>query len=107
RFSEYSWPGNIRELENFIESAMNISSEKATELGIEDFISTNFNTFGGHNATGLLNRLEDTPLNILLENIEKDLIHESLEKFNNNITQTASFLGIKRQTLQHKLKKYS
>lgn len=105
RFSEYSWPGNIRELENFIESAVNLAPVDASELVMEDFISTNFRTVES-DPPGLFNRLEDVPLNELLENIEKDMIQQGLEKFNDNITKTAEYLGMKRQTLQHKLKKY-
>jgi arginine utilization regulatory protein len=41
-----------------------------------------------------------------LYDIERDRIVESLEKNKKNISKTAEDLGIKRQTLQHKLKKY-
>lgn len=107
RFSEYSWPGNIRELENFIESAMNIAPVEGSQLVMEDFISTNFNITGQEESSKLFSNLEDVPLNVLLEDVEKEIIKEGLLKFNNNITKTAEYLGLKRQTLQHKLKKYS
>ena len=107
KFSEYSWPGNIRELENFIESAMNLSPANAREIVLEDFISTNFFPLGHSNTGSLFNNLEEIPLNKLLENVEKELIRKGLRKFDNNISKTADYLGIKRQTLQHKLRKYT
>lgn len=106
RFSEYSWPGNIRQLENSIESAMNLAPTDANELVIEDFISTNFDIPMEKNIPSLFDNLEDVPLNELLDKIERDMIKKGLEKFNNNVTKTAQYLGIKRQTLQHKLNKY-
>lgn len=106
RFSEYTWPGNIRELENSIEGAMNLSPSGASELTMEDFISTNFNLPMERDRSSLFNSLEDISLNELLEEIEREMIKEGLEKFNNNVTRTAEYLGIKRQTLQHKIKKY-
>lgn len=105
-FIEYEWPGNVRELENVIEGAMNIVSDTERILKREDFISSihaikdkplkNLSLFKG----------KDKSLPLLLEEIEKDIIFSCLDKNENNISQTAIELGIKRQTLQHKLKKY-
>ena len=103
-FYEYSWPGNIRELDNFIESAMNLTSFKAMELGKSDFISTNFLPNIDGNLS-YFDKLGFMTLNQFLDDIEKKIIVESLEKNNNNVTKTAENLGIKRQTLQHKLKR--
>lgn len=105
-FIEYEWPGNVRELGNTIEGAMNLVSDQEKVLRREAFISSidsikdkpikNSSLFTGKNKT----------LPVLLEEIEKDIIISFLDKNNNNISQTALDLGIKRQTLQHKLKKY-
>lgn len=105
-FMDYTWPGNVRELENVIEGAMNIVSYEEKILQNEDFISS-------------LHIIQDKPLNNslifkeqtqslprVLETIEKDLIINCLNKNKKNISKTANELGIKRQTLQHKLKKY-
>lgn len=105
-FSKYDWPGNIRELENFIEGAMNMISSRDKVLNRENFISSNFIPSYSNLETRLLNRLSENNLPSLLEEIEANLIKEILDKYNNNITNAAKHLGIKRQTLQHKLKKY-
>lgn len=105
-FIEYEWPGNVRELGNTIEGAMNLVSDQEKILKRDAFISS-------------VNSMKDKPIKIsplfternktlpvLLEEIEKDIIISFLDKNKNNISQTAADLGIKRQTLQHKLKKY-
>ena len=104
----YSWPGNVRELENAIESAINYVLDDEHVLKKEHFISC------GHiihskktNSTNIFDeKIRDKPLPILIEDIERSIIIQYLMENNNNISQTARDLGIKRQTLQHKLKKY-
>ena len=105
-FLEYSWPGNIRELENFIESAMNMVTKGDRTLNKEDFISSSYIPVNLSVNSKIANRLNDSSLPILLEDIERNLVELTLKKYNNNITNTAKYLGIKRQTLQHKLKRY-
>ncbi|NMA49854.1 MAG: sigma 54-interacting transcriptional regulator [Tissierellia bacterium] len=105
-FSKYDWPGNIRELENFIEGAMNMISSRDKVLNRENFISSNFILRYSNLETKLLKRLSEDSLPLLLEEIEANIIKEIMHKYNNNVTNAAKHLGVKRQTLQHKLKKY-
>ncbi len=104
---EYTWPGNVRELENVIESAMNIMNYGENILKREDFISS-FHIMQDKplNNANILN-VKNKSLPLILEEMEKDIIINSLRGKNNNISRTAEDLGIKRQTLQHKLKKYN
>ena len=46
------------------------------------------------------------PLNVYLEEIEKEMIRSAMIEASGNISKCAEILQIKRQTLQHKLKKY-
>lgn len=103
-FKAYSWPGNIRELENFIEGAMNMVSQGDKVLNKEDFMSSYFIPVNIQNNHMI--KLKENPLPVVLEEIEADLIKGTLKIYDNNITYAAKHLGIKRQTLQHKLKKY-
>lgn len=105
RFMEYSWPGNIRELENFIEGAMNMVSHADLILNEEDFISTSYIPISKPINYLLEDKLKNSSMPDLLQEIEENLIEHSLKRFNYNITNTAKYLGIKRQTLQHKIKK--
>ncbi|NLJ98840.1 MAG: sigma 54-interacting transcriptional regulator [Tissierellia bacterium] len=104
-FYKYSWGGNVRELENTIESAMNYAINNRTYLTKEDFIS--FEHIIKDSNILKSNVVEiDKPLSDYLDEIEKQIIETSLKIHNYNITQTAKKLGMRRQTLQYKMKKY-
>ena len=92
KLSNYEWPGNIRELQHSIEKAVILSDSSL--INPSDF---SFNS----SSKGLA---DDT--NITLEEMEKKLIAESIKKHDNNLSVVASKLGITRQTLYNKLKKY-
>jgi DNA-binding NtrC family response regulator len=87
----YSWPGNIRELEHAIEKAVILSDSEI--LDDSDF------AFRETQSTKSFETLD-------LENNEKALIKTALEKHKNNYTETANELGITRRTLYNKIKKY-
>jgi DNA-binding NtrC family response regulator len=92
KLSNYRWPGNIRELRHSIEKAVILSDSSL--LGPSDF---SFNT----SSKGVSDNDNTT-----LEEMEKRLIAESIKKHHNNLSIVASKLGITRQTLYNKLKKY-
>lgn len=92
KLSNYHWPGNIRELQHSIEKAIILSDSSV--LSPSDFP---FNT----SAKGLVDNNNTT-----LEEMEKKLIAESIKKYDNNLSVVALKLGITRQTLYNKLKKY-
>jgi DNA-binding NtrC family response regulator len=92
KLSNYQWPGNIREMQHSIEKAVILSDSSI--LGPSDF---SFNT----SSKGVSDNDNTT-----LEEMEKRLIAESIKKHDNNLSTVASKLGITRQTLYNKLKKY-
>ncbi|KUO73621.1 MAG: AAA family ATPase [Clostridia bacterium BRH_c25] len=105
-FLHYEWPGNVRELENIIESAINMISKghiiKPEHISPDMYqllFKSNRNKYSLY-----LN--ENQPLDRILEEVEKSLILEALQECENNISRSSEKLGIKRQTLQHKLKRY-
>jgi len=93
--SAYAWPGNIRELRNVLERA--IVFGKGPELAPEDF-PENIRAAAGGTATlfGLRS----------LEEIERDVIVQTLEATRYHISKSAEILGISRKTLLEKRKKY-
>ena len=96
RMHKHPWPGNIRELQHAIERAVILSNSSV--LQPEDF---NFNT-----PTGKEN---EQPLNLdqyNLDEVEKLLIRKVLKKYNGNITQAASELGLTRSSLYRRLEKH-
>ena len=90
---QYSWPGNIRELENAVERAMVVAQEP--ELREADFVLRSKN--GAAPGTGDVRSLEDA---------ERAHILRVLEECGDNQTRAAEILEIDRVTLHHKLKKY-
>jgi DNA-binding NtrC family response regulator len=99
-FSNYDWPGNIRELENVI--------ERLVVLAVGDKISADdLPEFLRHGSTlPDLIRLDLSSQGISLEAIEKDLIIKALKKFNGNQTQAARYLDISRRTLSYRMEKH-
>lgn len=106
QFMAYTWPGNVRELANVIEGAMNIVDEGESILTKNDFISSMhiIKSMSYRNPFEFESRNRSLP--VILEEIERDLVLSALENNNYNITKAAQELGIKRQTLQHKMKKF-
>jgi DNA-binding NtrC family response regulator len=89
---KYAWPGNIRELEHCCEKAVILGED--TVLEADDF----------YLKPSSLNVRDSASLNI--EMMEKKLIHEALDKNPCNVSAAANELGITRQTLYNKMRKF-
>ena len=105
-FVHYDWPGNVRELENAIESAINMINKG--HIIKPEHIPTDMHEslFKSRRNKYSVSFNEDQSLVKILEEVELSLILEAMEDCGNNISRCSEKLGIKRQTLQHKLKKY-
>jgi two-component system NtrC family response regulator len=102
-FYNYSWPGNIRELENVIERAVVLNPGGIIEL--EDLPPE----FSGKQKELDINRFipATAPLQKTLEQIEEKLIRRALIQCNNVQSHAAEMLGITKSLIQHKMKKYN
>jgi DNA-binding NtrC family response regulator len=96
----YSWPGNIRELENIIERLVVLC--RGEEVTVNDLPKT---LRGEHTALGLIH-IELPSQGISLAAVEKELIAKALKKFEWNQSRAAQYLGISRKTLIYRIKKY-
>ncbi len=96
--NNYNWPGNIRELENFIEKLTIIGEIEGFEKEGMDIVFNELQS--ATHKTEETNYLEGT-----LEEIESKVIKKVLEIESYNKTKTAERLGITRVTLNSKLKK--
>jgi DNA-binding NtrC family response regulator len=96
RMHKHPWPGNIRELQHAIERAVILSNTSI--LQPEDF---NFTAQAGKEDGQALNLDQYN-----LEEVEKLLIRKVLKKYNGNITQAATELGLTRSSLYRRLEKY-
>ena len=98
RMQKHNWPGNIRELQHSLERAIIMSNSQV--LQPEDF---NFNNSQSQAPMDAENVMLDQ---FKLEEVEKILIRKVLKKYNGNITQAASELGLTRSSLYRRLEKY-
>src|SRR5687768_15960617 len=97
---EYSWPGNVRQLESAIERAILLC--EGDEITVEDL--------------PLEGRQESRPVaegafklppeGISFEDVERDLIMQAIEQTDYNITKSAKLLGLTFRTLQYRLEKF-
>ncbi|MCX7991958.1 MAG: sigma-54 dependent transcriptional regulator, partial [Proteobacteria bacterium] len=97
----YSWPGNIRELQNVIERAVVLCKDEIiTPRELPENLSK---------EAELRDQVEiksGETLDDAIERIEKSIILKALKKCDFSQTKTAEYLGVKRTTLRYKLEKY-
>ncbi|HIJ83926.1 MAG: two component, sigma54 specific, transcriptional regulator, Fis family [Magnetococcales bacterium] len=112
---KYSWPGNIRELENVIQRALLMAEGRAVEaadLMIDaDLISHEDGVVSSspHVAAALGENAEAIrlPIGTTVREMEEILIHRTLDEVNGNRTRAAELLGISIRTLRNKLNEYA
>lgn len=100
KLKSYTWPGNIRELKNVMNTAVMLSDSYAIE---EDHIKLNTENAESISETDTLKG----SLNDAVEHLEKEFITKALRENNYHLSKTADLLGISRVTLNAKIKKYN
>lgn len=99
----YSWPGNIRELQNIIESASVMVENGTIEPGHLSF---------RHNGNGLMKEMprhessETVSINDRLNEIEKSMIMDAMVQANGVQIKAAQLLCINQRSLWHRIKKH-
>jgi PAS domain S-box-containing protein len=100
----HGWPGNVRELRNVVERAMVLEdADRIQSASLQ--ISSNGNGIPEvlHATVGET----EAPFQTSLEEAEKNLLTRALEKSGGNQTRAAVLLGITRDTLRYKMKKFN
>lgn len=110
-FMNYSWPGNIRELENVLERASLLADDQQ-EIKLRHL-------FPEFNSSDSMHTLEHTSsmqeqqkiselfkADFSLEKYEQQIILHALHQSQHNVSEAARILGISRATLDYRLKKY-
>ncbi|MBO8162165.1 MAG: sigma 54-interacting transcriptional regulator [Brevibacillus sp.] len=108
-FLQYHWPGNVRQLEHTLEGALNLVYDEA-------FITINH--LPPALKSKMIQQVQTQPpiksparltgtLPEQIEQLERHLIEQALQEARGNITKASERLGISRQNLNYKLKKYN
>ena len=98
--NEYSWPGNVRQLESAIERAILLS--EGDLITLED-LPTEVRQEVGPASEGAF-KLPAEGINF--EDVERHLITQAMEQTDYNITRAAKLLGLTFRTLQYRLEKF-
>ena len=99
RLLDYSWPGNIRELQNVLERAIVLNTGRTIEHVDLPEVSFEAHPSKGGNAF-------DAPLNQWLQEKEKEYLAQKLDDFGGNVGLTAKSCRIGVRTLSRKMRAY-
>jgi DNA-binding NtrC family response regulator len=94
----YAWPGNIRELRNAVERAMLLAD--GDTLRVDDF------AVGGGGGAKLDDKVELPAEGINLDDLERSLVVQALERTGWNQTKAASLLGLNRDQIRYRVEKF-
>jgi two-component system NtrC family response regulator len=104
-FSQYRWPGNIRELENTVERIVLLArGPEICNDDLPDFLKSSSVSPQPTKPPAMMS-LPEGELN--LEAIEKQLILQAMEKCKGNQTRAAKYLSMTRRALGYRLEKYA
>jgi transcriptional regulator with PAS, ATPase and Fis domain len=98
----YSWPGNVRELRNLVERAVLLSEGDLLQPSDFESLHTAHTPQGnGHGGFSL-------PVEgVQLEDVEKSLVMQALERAGGNQTRAAALLGLHRDQIRYRIEKFS
>jgi len=113
--NHHDWPGNVRELRHVIEHAVHQANVEEQEFKLSHFpayltkdlsvIHSTFKTSADGHPTQPIPPSAKT-LNDLLDAYEQNVVQEALDRANGNISKAAKALGLSRQNLQYRIRKF-
>ena len=103
-FSQHWWPGNVRQLRNEIQRAVAMSAPGGL-IGPEH-LSPDFAAFGEQPASaGRMTPRPTGSLSLAVEQLERDMIQDTLARADGNISEAARSLGLTRRGLYLKMRR--
>jgi PAS domain S-box-containing protein len=94
-FQNYLWPGNIREMENLVQSLIITNQKGIIEVG----------DLPNHMLPSTINKDNNLSLAEILDNIERELLKKALES-HESILDVAKYFKVDRTTIFRKIRKY-
>jgi two-component system response regulator AtoC len=96
----YGWPGNVRELRNLVERAVLLGEGEVLQ-------ASDFDTLQGQRrADGSRTAFQLPPEGVCLEEEERSLVVQALERTNGNQTRAAALLGLHRDQIRYRIEKF-
>jgi len=99
----YGWPGNVRELRNVVEHAVLVATGTTIEPG---HLSLSPGLVGPAREGSTPGAFVLPDQGASLEDIERDLVVQALERASWNVTGAARLLGLSRDTLRYRIEKF-
>lgn len=106
RLQEYSWPGNIRELENTVERAIALSGRRAELLPLDFLLPTMLRKPVAASPDALQLTLPEEGIDFerIIAGLERQMIEQALRRTKGNKSAAAELLQLKRTTLGAKMR---
>lgn len=110
----YTWPGNVRELRNTIERAMMLSSGPEIDMKhLPEEVTNPRQKYANSQNPGVISKdgshrlqIQLPPEGVTMEGVERELIIMALQQHGYNQTRAAKTLGMSRDTLRYRMKKF-
>ncbi|WP_299863559.1 sigma-54 dependent transcriptional regulator [uncultured Hoeflea sp.] len=101
----HTWPGNIRQLRNYMERLMILARSDGPETVISaDMLPDDVSDMLPKTSAAGSNQIMTLPLREARELFERDYLIAQINRFGGNISRTAEFVGMERSALHRKLK---
>jgi two-component system response regulator AtoC len=97
----YAWPGNVRELRNLVERAVLLGEDEVLQASDFDTLHSQRRA-GGSSRTAF----QLPPEGVSLEEEEKSLVVQALERTGGNQTRAAALLGLHRDQIRYRIEKF-
>lgn len=106
-FTDYAWPGNIRELEHLVESTMNLVDREIIALeDVQYYFDKRLKIASMDTSTPTIDAASED-LNAAVSEYEKSLLIKALKSSGGNISMAARALHLPKQTMHNKVRKHN
>ncbi|WP_276538485.1 sigma-54 interaction domain-containing protein [Dehalobacterium formicoaceticum] len=105
-FNRYSWPGNVRELENVIEYMVNFTDSPNGKLSFNELPLYLKEISYNQEENTIKDLKSEGSLHEMLEEFEKNVLERTLAETKWNVSQAARNLGIHREALHYRIRKF-
>lgn len=102
----YGWPGNVRELRNLVERAVLMADDGMLQPSDFETILNASGATGGGTSSGGGGTFALPAEGVNLEDVERRLVEQALERVGGNQTKAATLLGLHRDQIRYRIEKF-